>query len=110
MLVSFDTEKEDLEQLKKVLEILCNEIVKKNGGQHFTISTGDSSQTHTSPQQPTTSSPQNNVQQPQPKLTSIQAQQAQAILAAASKVDMSKIYQSNAGIQKRREERYRHHY
>jgi len=109
MLVSFDTEKEDLEQLKKVLEILCNEIVKKNGGQHFTISTGGNSQTQTSPQQPIPSSPQNNIQQ-QPKLTSIQAQQAQAILSAASKVDMSKIYQSNAGIQKRREERYRHNY
>ncbi len=105
MLVSFDTEKEDVEQLKKVLEILQQIIISKTGGQN----TANNPQSQPSPQQPTPNSPQNNVQQ-QPKLTSIQAQQAQAILTAASKIDMSKIYQSNAGIQKRREERYRHHY
>jgi hypothetical protein len=128
MQVSFDAEKEELEHLKKVIEILRQidveelkkllEIQQKIDVEKLKkaleIQQQTSGQTITNQpsnvQQPTPSCFQNNTQKQQPKLTSIQAQQAQAILDAASKVDMSKIYQSNAGIQKRREERYRHHY
>lgn len=131
MQVSFDAEKEDLEHLKKVIEILRQidveelkklleiqqqidveklkkalETQQQTSGQNTINNQSQPSNV----QQPTPSCFQNNTQKQQPKLTSIQAQQAQAILDAASKVDMSKIYQSNAGIQKRREERYRHHY
>lgn len=128
MQVSFDAEKEELERLEKVIEILRRidveelkkllEIQQKIDVEKFKkvleIQQQTSGQTTTSQpsnvQQPTPSCFQNNTQKQQPKLTSIQAQQAQAILDQASKLDMSKIYQSNSGIQKRREERYRHHY
>ncbi len=107
MLVSFDTEKEDVEQLKRVLEILQQVILSKTGGQGYTLKT--------IPDQPANA--QQNTVNNTPQLpqehkapSSIQAQQAQAIFSYANKVDMSKIYQSNAGIQKRREMRYRHNY
>ncbi|MDP2907725.1 MAG: hypothetical protein Q8O03_07325 [Nanoarchaeota archaeon] len=127
MQVSFDAEKEELERLEKVIEILRHidleelkklleiqqkiDVEKLKKALEIQQTSGQTITNQPSNvQQPTPSCFQNNTQKQQPKLTSIQAQQAQAILDAASKVDMSKIYQSNAGIQKRREERYRHHY
>ncbi len=127
MQVSFDAEKEELERLEKVIEILRHidleelkklleiqqkiDVEKLKKALEIQQTSGQTITNQPSNvQQPTPSCFQNNTQKQQPKLTSIQAQQAQAILDAASKVDMSKIYQSNAGIQKRREERYRHNY
>lgn len=122
MQVSFDAEKEELERLEKVIEILRHidleelkkllEIQQKIDVEKLKKALEIQQQTGTTQPSNTQATPicfQNNTP-PQPKPTSIQAQQAQAILEAASKIDMSKVYQSNAGIQKRREERYRHHY
>jgi len=125
MQVSFNAEKEELERLEKVIEILKHvdleelkkllelqqelDVEKLKKALEIQQSNVQTVTAQPSNVQATPICFQNNTPQ-QPKLTSIQAQQAQAILDQASKVDMSKIYQSNAGIQKRREERYRHHY
>ena len=118
MQISFDTEKEDVEQLKRILEILHNIILSKGGQSNINAQQNNA---NVQPSQPT---PQITVetvpryqqqQQPQPQpqqqpaTSSIQARQAQQIFSYTDKIDMSKIYQSNAGIQKKREERYRHH-